>query len=263
MFDASETLRVTAPEPIVLKDVILGGEKPLICVPIVGDTVKQMIQNVKEAVGQEADILEIRIDCLDKRDKQTLDDLISKIRELSDIPIIFTNRPKEEGGFKPQKEEERIQTFIDAATIGGIDIMDIELSTQPKMRDLVVTLAKRRGVYVIISYHNFEFTPNKETLLDIVREEKKAGADIVKFMTKPKTHLDVITQLQALFEARTNVVRCPIISSAIGTLGSYSRIVSLFLGSDLTFASLPGRQSAPGQLTVQEVKAMLKIFNLR
>jgi 3-dehydroquinate dehydratase-1 len=242
---------------------ILGGEKPAICVPIVGDTVKQMIQDAKEAIIQEADILELRIDCLDKRDKQTLNGVINGIRELSDIPIIFTNRPKEEGGFKPQKEEERIQTFIDATTVDGIDVVDIELSTQPKMRDHVVASAKCHGVHVIISYHNFEFTPNKEMLLNIVREEKKAEADIVKFITNPKAHADVITLLEALFEARSNLVKCPIISSGMGTLGTYSRIISLFLGSDLTFASLPGKKSAPGQLNVQEVKMILKIFNLR
>jgi 3-dehydroquinate dehydratase len=47
----------------------------------------------------------------------------------------------------------------------------------------------------------------------------------------------------------------------MGTAGKYSRIISPILGGYLTFAVLEaGQESAPGQLTVQELLSVWKIL---
>jgi len=253
-------IRLKAPEPIKVRGVILGGDRPAVCAPILGPTMDRMKASAEEALGEGVDMLELRIDSLSAVDESEIRDLVHGIRDMGEAPIIITNRPKYEGGFKEQDEEDRIRMLVEATSIDGIDLIDVELSTKPKARDLIIDSAKKHGVYVIISYHNFKFTPDKEELLKIVDEEERSGADVIKFVTMPNTHKDVLTQLQALLESRGKVKR-PIISASMGSLGAYSRIVGLLLGSDLVYASLPGQPSAPGQLTIREVRTVLNILN--
>jgi len=253
-------IRLTAPEPIKVKGVILGGDRPVVCAPILGPTVDQMKANAEEALSEGVDMLELRIDSLSAIKESEVRDLVHRIREMGEAPIIITNRPKYEGGFKEQNEDDRIRVLIEATCIDGVDLVDVELSTRPEARDLIIDSAKNHGVYAIISYHNFKFTPDKKELLKIVDEEERSGADIIKFVTMPNAHKDVLTQLQALLEARGKIKR-PIISTSMGSLGAYSRIVGLLLGSDLVYASLPGQPSAPGQLTIREVRTVLNILN--
>lgn len=255
-----DRIRLTAPEPIKVKSVVLGGDRPAVCASILGPTVDRMKASAREALGEEVDVLELRIDSLSAVNESGIPDLVHGIRDMGEIPIIITNRPKCEGGFKEQDEEDRIRMLAEATRIDGVDLIDVELSIRPEARDLIIDSAKKHGVYAIISYHNFESTPDKEELLKIVDEEEGSGADIIKFVTMPKTHKDVLTQLQALLESRGRVKR-PIISASMGSLGAYSRIVGLLLGSDLVYASLPGQPSAPGQLTIREVRTVLNILN--
>ncbi len=254
-----ERIRLTAPEPIRIKGVILGGERPVICAPILGHTVDRMRANAIKALSEGVDMLEFRIDSLNAFDEGEIRDLIHEAGVMKEVPIIITNRPKYEGGFKEQDEEDRIRMLAEATSIEGVSLIDVELSVKPEARDWVIDSAKGHGVYVIISYHNFEYTPPKEELLKIVEDEEKARADVIKFVTMPRTHGDVLTQLQALLESRGKVKR-PIISASMGSLGAYSRVVGLLLGSDLVYASLPGQPSAPGQLTIQEVRTILSIL---
>lgn len=255
-----ERIRLMAPEPIRIKGVILGGERPVICAPILGPTVNRMKASAMEALSERVDMLELRMDSLNVIDKGGIRNLIHEIGVAKGIPIIITNRPKYEGGFREQDEEDRIGMLAEATSIEGVSLIDVELSMKPEARDRVIDSAKGNGVYVIISYHNFESTPSKEELLKIVEDEEKARADIIKFVTMPKTHEDVLTQLRALLESRGKVKR-PIISASMGPLGAYSRVVGLLLGSDLVYASLPGQPSAPGQLTIQEVRTILSILD--
>ena len=106
--------------------------------------------------------MELRLDVIKNLTSQSAADIIHTIKELSDVPIILTNRTKDEGGFFNKTEEERIKILSDNASL--VEITDIELSTNELLRQQVINNANK----TIISYHNFEKTPSQEFLQNII-----------------------------------------------------------------------------------------------
>lgn len=188
--------------------------------------------------------MELRLDVIKNLTSQSAEDIINTIKELSDVPIILTNRTKDEGGFFNKTEEERIKILSDNASL--VEITDIELSTNELLRQQVINNANK----TIISYHNFEKTPSQEFLQNIIDEAVKIG-DIPKVAVKPERIEDTYILLKLLMQNRG------IIAISMGKIGSYTRVISPILGSPVTYASV-NDESAPGQLDIETTSEMIK-----
>lgn len=188
--------------------------------------------------------MELRLDVIKNLTSQSAADIIHTIKELSDVPIILTNRTKDEGGFFNKTEEERIKILSDNASL--VEITDIELSTNELLRQQVINNANK----TIISYHNFEKTPSQEFLQNIIDEAVKIG-DIPKVAVKPEKIEDTYILLKLLMKNRG------IIAISMGKIGSYTRVISPILGSPVTYASV-NDESAPGQLDIETTSEMIK-----
>lgn len=102
------------------------------------------------------------------------------------------------------------------------------------------------NVKLICSYHNFEETPQD---LKAIRDALKAQkADLIKFVTIAKTGLDGLRMLALLKETKE-----PMSCFCMGESGSFTRVLAPLFGSKLTYACLPDKPTAPGQLSVQEL----------
>lgn len=217
----------------------------MICAPIIESNLDEMI---KVANSNNADLVEIRLDYLSKFDKP------EKLGEIKK-PLIVTCMPKWEGGRFKGTEDERISILQDAIKFS--DYLSIELRTKEVLRDRIIDKAKERGVKVIVSYHDFERTPDKDEILKILKKEKEANADIAKIAFTPRSYEDVLRTMEVLSE---NKLEIPIIAISMGELGKISRVLGPLFGSYLTFASVSKEKySAPGQLTVDELR---KIFDI-
>ncbi|MCK5552587.1 MAG: type I 3-dehydroquinate dehydratase, partial [Deltaproteobacteria bacterium] len=87
-----------------------------------------------------------------------------------------------------------------------------------------------------------------------------AGADIVKIVTYANTMEDNLRVLGLI--PHTRRTGGEIIAFCMGELGRISRIMAPLLGSYFSYASLErGAESAPGQLTIEEIKGVFKILN--
>jgi len=86
-----------------------------------------------------------------------------------------------------------------------------------------------------------------------------AGADVLKFACMAHSATDAARVLAAQAWAREAYDR-PVIGISMGPNGAPTRLVGSALGSAATFATLPGWEgSAPGQFTVEQVRAVLDI----
>lgn len=212
---------------------------------IVASIGKNPLDSSKKAKKLGADILEVRIDLLEMDALMAL----SKIKEL-DLPVIITNRLKQEGGAWEGSEDERIQTLLSLLHLA--DAVDIELCA-PK-RDDVVKKAKTEGKTIIISTHDFQNTPEPDVMAGIINESFEAGADIAKLAVMPQTLLDVLHLLEVTLRANGKV--CTI---AMGNIGRHSRAVAPIYGSVMTYGYVD-KPTAPGQLRVDELKSILKLL---
>lgn len=192
-----------------------------------------------------AHIVELRIDLLGADARK----ILAKLNKLG-LPVIITNRMKQEGGAWEVSEDGRIQKLLSLLPLA--DAIDIELCAEK--RDVVVKKAKGTGKTVIISTHDFQRTPEIDIMLGVIRESFEAGADIAKLAVTPHSLEDVLRLLEVTLRSKGAV--CTI---AMGDMGRHSRVVAPIYGSVMTYGYVD-TPTAPGQLRVDELKYMLKIL---
>lgn len=166
---------------------------------------------------------------------------------------IATCRSKDQGGMWSGCERDRINTLVEAIRYGAqfVDIED-SIDNLPE----IVGKFKSMGVSVIVSHHDFNGTPEFSRMVEIVDREIKCGADVWKIATVANSLTDCLNVLRLLKLFKST----PGIALAMGSYGLLSRIVSPLLSGFLTYASVKrGCESAPGQLTVNE---LLEIYEL-
>lgn len=226
--------------------------KEMICVSITEPTVDEAIA---AAESVDADVVEIRLDCLKSLEGM---ERLRRIRK----PVMATCMPKWEGGLFTGKEDERAAILIAAMKFS--EYVSVELRTEKDVRSRIINESKKNkknGLKIIVAYHDYEKTPEKEEIAKILKKEKDAGADIAKIAFFAKDHGDVLRTMEALIENRAGI---PVIAISMGDAGKVSRILEPLLGSYMTFASpRKGKESAPGQLTVEEVREVMRILKGR
>ena len=204
---------------------------------------------IKDAQQFGLDIAELRIDQYSSFESKYV---LKEISKFKCFPTIATIRSKKEGGGWNLSEQERLHLF--QAIMPKIDAVDIELSAKEILPE-VVKKAHAHKKLVMISSHNFDRTPNIETLDKITKEAKKKGGDIVKIATVALKRSDI----QTLANFTVNNASKNLIVIAMGSAGMISRIFFPLLGSLMTYASI-GEPTAPGQLDYETTFDYLRRF---
>lgn len=253
-------MRLQASKPVKLGNKLLGGPKPLICVPMISVDEASLINEIDEVIRMKPDVIEWRVDYFEKvLDYSLVNHILENMRaKAQGIPIIFTCRSHEEGGYKKIDEDKRFELFQNTIESTYIDAVDIELvSGKEKIRH-IKSLAEKNGIKLILSYHNFAETPSEEFMIGSINEMLKMGADITKIAVMPKNQGDVLRLLSTAYRAR-NEIPNPIIAISMGSLGSISRMTGFVFGSDMTFAA-GVNASAPGQMPIEEMRRYIEII---
>jgi 3-dehydroquinate dehydratase/shikimate dehydrogenase len=190
-----------------------------------------------------ADLIEVRLDYL--KDPQQA----NHVRwDRLPLPVIATCRGARFGGkFQGSLEEEC--TILETAARNGARYVDIDY------RHVRLFGAAE----VIASYHNFEQTP--ENLESILEQASKTSAHIVKVAAQVNCWSDNRRLLELMAKPRSK----PVIVAGMGDMGQITRIAGPSRGSFLSYASidLPGRQSAPGQVSLYEMLHDYKFRRVR
>ncbi len=248
---------------VTVRGTVIGGPRPLICLPMMGDTRAKVIREAKDLVTLRPDVLEWRIDGYDK--VETIDDCLSLLQDLRHcigaIPLIFTCRIDLEGGLKKIDQGKRLELYSAAMASGNVDIVDVELCNEKEFVKAIKEQAKANNVKLILSHHNFKQTPSELFIYDKLVEAQATGADIAKLAAMPTNYADVLTLLSATNRARNESVQIPIITISMGPEGAISRLAGGLFGSDITFA-IGVAASAPGQMPIKDLKTgMALLYN--
>jgi 3-dehydroquinate dehydratase I len=246
---------------VTVRDVIIGGERPLICLPLVAQTQTDLLAQVEAVLPLRPDLLEWRVDGYDDatESKECLAALRKLRKTLGNIPLIYTFRIREEGGMQEVDTMVRQKMITAALRSGDVDIVDIELCNPQPFIEAIIEEARTNGVKVILSHHNFTQTPTESFMIDKLRQAQAAGADIVKLAAMPQTYGDVLRLLTATNRARTEAVDVPIVTMAMGEEGVISRLAGGLFGSDITFA-IGSKSSAPGQVPIDDLRTAMTLL---
>ncbi|MBR0145508.1 MAG: type I 3-dehydroquinate dehydratase [Eubacterium sp.] len=262
---------------IMINNISLGDEVPKICVPVIGRSDAEILEQ-SEAIEREAerlvqagirpapcvDIVEFRADYYDNICNQTLlTELLKKLKEQhKDRLLLFTFRTEEEGG---ELRHDRAGSMLDdiyawAMVSGYIDLLDVELLSGNYRVVRTATKAKDLGIGVVLSYHNFEETPHTKDLEEILWDMEQLGGDILKIAVTPKTQFDVHRILELTDQIKkgraAQPITKPVVLISMTKLGEKTRTEGAKLGSAFTFGTVSAA-SAPGQIPLEALAKAL------
>lgn len=222
-----------------------------ICASILPKTVKEAVVLIEKAEAKGANFIEVRLDGLKEQNK------LADITHCSNTPLIATNRSTRCKGKFLGGESQRQKILLNAAR-SGFEYVDIELSTT-KLKDVVYNLLEM-GVKPIVSFHDFDGTPNSAQLNRILKKEIANKADVCKIVTTARSIGDNLTVLDFTSKACKDA---KIVCFSMGELGKISRLLSPVFGAFFTIASLEsGRETAEGQLSISDMRSTYKTLGL-
>lgn len=247
---------------VKVRNVVLGEGMPKICVPIVGITKEEILNQAKALENIIVDVVEWRADwfeCVFEIDK-VKDVLVDLRNELKELPLLFTFRTSKEGGEKSIETKAYVNLNKEVAATGLVDLIDVEAFTGDEEVKEIIKFAHEVKVKVVASNHDFDKTPSKGDIVSRLIKMQDLGADIPKIAVMPKCKLDVLELLEATVIMSEQYANRPIITMSMAGQGVISRLCGEVFGSCLTFGAV-NKASAPGQINVEELNKVLTIIN--
>jgi 3-dehydroquinate dehydratase/shikimate dehydrogenase len=211
-----------------------------VCV-IIGRTRHKMMQiELEESVKRGAKFIELRLDFLAK----AVD--FPRLFPHKKCPWVATIRRTVDGGRWRGSEEDRMMV-LRQAIVSGFDWVDLE-------SDIADKVPRFRDVKRIVSYHNFNETP--DDIEQIYERMTKQDADVLKIVTMAQHPKDCARVLNILRNAKKLTV-----GHCMGEIGLPSRILSLKYGAPFMYAAFnKERGISPGLLSIDEA---LKFYHVR
>ena len=238
-----------------------GGKLPLVCTPLVGRTRAQILSELAEIVVKRPDLLEWRVDFfIGVGDTQAVLDVAASIKAAAAaIPVLFTCRAEREGG-EPiaLADVEVLELYAAVCQSRCVDVVDFEMSNAPTHINQLRELTRANGIKLILSFHDFQATPNLQVLKQRFAQAQQLGADIAKVAVMPNNAQDVLTLLSATLQS-SEELEIVLISMAMGEMGLLTRVFGWSFGSAMTFA-VGHSASAPGQLPIEDLQNVLGIL---
>lgn len=239
--------------------ITLSNNQARVCVPVMGKTTEEVLQQLKSVVEMEPDIIEWRGDFFETDNNEGYLNVLKQMKDVNEnIPVIFTIRTDSEGGNKKIGWNEYCDLCLFIAEKGkefNVEFVDVEVFKDDKANELINSLHEK-GMNVIGSNHHFDKTPDKEEMVKILSTIEKSGADVCKLAVMPRDKKDVEVLIEASKETDEKI-KAPIITMSMGELGAVTRVIPKITKISVTFAAGVSA-SAPGQPSIKVVRKLLQ-----
>lgn len=203
------------------------------------------VENALHQLGDEK-YAELRVDLV----QPTIEEMKELLTQHADVRFIVTCRPD-------VFDEETSLTYLETAAKCGAEFIDIEIERGAEVAVRMKKICEETGCRLIISYHNFDYTPEEDELLSIIDDCKSRGADKVKIACNVPVPEANATLLH-LYNMREDII-----AFGMGNLGKISRLASLWCGAEFTYAASDyGKPAAPGQLTASEIRRAIDTLGM-
>ncbi|UCH13377.1 MAG: type I 3-dehydroquinate dehydratase [Bacteroidales bacterium] len=173
---------------------------------------------------------------------------------LDEIKKVFSLQKKLIATHRPDKhtEEERMKN-LKAAIKAGAKYLDLEYESNEIYRKEMISYAHSNNCDVVISYHNYENTPDLEVLKIILKNSFEFGADIAKIVATAITNIDN-AKILSLYNYPGRII-----AFCMGNMGKITRIIAPFMGAEFTYAAMDeGEATAAGQIKYSNIKNIIQ-----
>lgn len=216
-----------------------------ICVSVCAETADELIAQIKRA-GELADVVEIRLDCLNNIETGFLYKSIKSARNSFKGKFLATYRPFEQGGRKNITLAEREEFWLHSHIFEFVEWADLEHDFPAK---IITNLWGNAFEKTLKSFHDFSGSDND---WDSFYQQLSEKSDVVKIAAQTNDITDTIPIWKLLEKAKADDKQ--IIPIAMGESGKWTRILGLAHGAFMTYAALDaGRETAPGQVSAKDL----------
>jgi 3-dehydroquinate dehydratase / shikimate dehydrogenase len=213
-----------------------------VCVPVCERDLNAL-QNACARALEWADLVELRLDCLDAEPGD-----LAQVLDRIPRPVILTLRPSEQGGHRDLTREAREAFWKMQATPGEAVWWDVEVDLSPALSP-----AWSR---TIVSHHDFSGVP--ADLDQIYERLAQTPARVLKIAVQANEIVDCIPLFRLIERARRE--NREIIAIAMGNAGIATRILGPSRGSFLTYGALDDDSAtAPGQVNARKLRSLYNI----
>jgi len=209
----------------------------------------ELKNKISKAFNLGSDYVEIRLDYFKKIDIENFKKIVKPFSN----KCIFTYRLNGNFNKRIEKKKYIIKELIELRPA----FIDIEEKYYKKVLDLIKHI-KNENIKLIISWHDFNGTPSINKLREIFEKIKEHG-DIYKIVTNAKSINDNY-KILSLYDYLNSNERNNLIAFCMGEKGLLSRILCVFAGAPFTYASLFNQKTAPGQLSIIEMRKIYEII---
>ncbi len=210
---------------------------PKICLSIGNVTYDEALKHLNDV-----SLAEIRMDLLDFSNEQ--------------FSSLFSRGKCVIATYRSDSNFELLYSKYKQAIEFGCTCVDIDINVPEIYRDKIADLAHSMNRKVILSYHNYEKTPSHKDLIRLIDKLRTSGADIVKIACIANSAEDC-SRVLGLYENHTKLV-----AFCMGEIGKITRLSALLLGAPFTYASIKGKEVAPGQMSYDVVESILKMMEV-
>ncbi|MGB7600803.1 MAG: shikimate dehydrogenase [Candidatus Sulfotelmatobacter sp.] len=229
---------------------VLPLRLPRVCVAVAASDPSELIEKA-EGLIRDNSFLEFRLDYISKPGL-ALPKVKHFLETHSGITVIATCRRTASGGKFRGSIVSQLDILAKAAA-AGCQLVDVELQTALKCKPEQLQKLRARAA-LILSFHDFRGT---KKLDDTLEKMRAYPADFYKIVGTATTLADNVSMIQFLGRESDNH---SIVGVCMGEQGIISRVLGVRAGSVFTFAAVsPGEETAPGQVTAQELRSVYRI----
>lgn len=220
------------------------------CLPIISKSMDEALKVLQENISL-YHYFEFWLDYIEGLEQS----FVTKVCQLlNDRAIFLFRRLNLE---KPQMDQGQREGMIDLIARSSA-YLDIDLTKQTA--DLRYQKSFHPELKTIVSYHNYKETPAQPLLEEVLSQIRATRPTICKIATFCNTQHDALRLLQLVLSLRAGDDRFLILG--MGDHGKITRIFGSLWGNEMAFAPLErSKASAPGQLTMEELKSILEILD--
>ncbi|OGH52560.1 MAG: hypothetical protein A3G13_01310 [Candidatus Levybacteria bacterium RIFCSPLOWO2_12_FULL_37_7] len=217
------------------------------CLPIVKNKKEKIVAIVQN--NQNYSYFELWLDYIKDLDVELVKQLADQMGEK--LILVFRRKNLEAVQLNSKKRQEIISLLNNSLALLDLDIFN-------QKEELEYIRANDLKIKTIISYHNYDQTPEDEKLYAILDTMKQYTPAIFKIATKCNSQKDALRLLELLLAMKEKHVKCIILG--MGNFGMVTRIFGSIWGNEMIFAPITkSEESAEGQLTKKQLE---KIFEL-
>jgi len=213
---------------------------------------EKLLEHARHEAEAGESFLEFRLDYLEHPERGA-QAITGFLEQYPDCLVLATcRRHQNHGKFNGSIEDEL--RVLDAAVTAGAQAVDVEIESAEAAAARLGTFRGRARL--IVSYHNYEATPQLDTLLSRMTRIPADGYKIVTTARKPSDYGRVLTLARAH-------PRTPMVVLAMGELGFPSRVLSPAFGALYTYAAPTDTQgTAAGQVCARQLRHLYRLDKL-